>query len=327
MKDPLETAALAAFVRIVDAESISKAAAELGVPRATVGRRLSDLESRLGVRLIRRTTRSLALTDAGETLYRHARIALDAVAAAEGSVARPSGAIEGDVRVSVPPLLSPSFARLVADLAAKHPQVRLHVHFSTELVDLQRGGFDVALRATSSALPPGLVAKTLSRARAVAMASPAYLEAHGVPRTRRDLARHRLIIDFERGERPRAHWPLVSGKSVRVEGAFYSNDLRMLLAAAVRGIGIALLPEAWSQPLVETGELVPVLEGVVGTETRIAIVYAERELMSPAVRALIDAVTEWAPDQLPPDPFREIEECNAEQAVRRAQRRRRAGAK
>src|SRR3954471_13482129 len=104
MTDPLETAELLAFSKTVDAKSLSRATAELGVPRATISRRLARLEERLGTRLLRRTTRSLVLTDTGDAFYRHARIALDAVATAEASVRRTDDAIRGDLRVSVPPI-------------------------------------------------------------------------------------------------------------------------------------------------------------------------------------------------------------------------------
>src|SRR5262245_8216909 len=110
MSEPVETAELLAFARIVEAKSLSRAAAELRVPRATISRRLARLEQHLGVRLLRRTTRSLALTDAGETFYRQARIALDAVAQAEASVQRgQDDTMRGDLRVSVPPLADESF--------------------------------------------------------------------------------------------------------------------------------------------------------------------------------------------------------------------------
>src|SRR5512134_948587 len=113
MVDPVETTELLAFSRTIEARSLSRAAAELGVPRATISRRLARLEERLGVRLLRRTTRSLALTDAGETLYRHARIALDAVSQAEASVRTIDGAIRGDLRVSVPPVNDPTFLAML----------------------------------------------------------------------------------------------------------------------------------------------------------------------------------------------------------------------
>src|SRR5579871_4989084 len=104
MNDPLETVELLAFTRVVEAKSFSRAAAELGVPRATIGRRLARLEERLGTRLLRRTTRSLALTDAGELFYRQARVVLDAVAQATASVRTSGDGMRGELRVSLPPV-------------------------------------------------------------------------------------------------------------------------------------------------------------------------------------------------------------------------------
>src|SRR5919204_694425 len=103
MQEPLENVELLAFTKAVESRSLSRAAAELGVPRATLSRRLARLESRLGARLLRRTTRSLTVTDAGEVLYRHARIVLDAVGEAEASIRRKDDAVRGNLRVSLPP--------------------------------------------------------------------------------------------------------------------------------------------------------------------------------------------------------------------------------
>src|SRR5690242_11273165 len=130
MDEPFETAELLAFARTVEARSLSRAAAELGVPRATISRRLGRLEERLGVRLLRRTTRSLALTDAGEALHRHAHIVLDAIHHAEASVRRVDDAVRGELRVSVPPM-DGSLAAMVCAFARRYPEVRLHVHSTT----------------------------------------------------------------------------------------------------------------------------------------------------------------------------------------------------
>src|SRR5215471_5628141 len=138
MSNPLETAELLAFARVVDAKSLSRAAAELGVPRATVGRRLARLEQRLGTRLLRRTTRSLALTDAGELFYRQARIVLDAVAQAEVCVRTDAAVMRGDLRVSLPPVDDESLFEMIAAFANQYPDVRLQIDFSTRLVDLVR---------------------------------------------------------------------------------------------------------------------------------------------------------------------------------------------
>lgn len=294
MADPVETSELVAFTRTVEAKSLSRAAAELGVPRATVSRRLQRLEERLGTRLLRRTTRSLVLTPAGDTFYRHARIVLDAVKDAEASVQRSGTAIAGDLRVSVPPMLDEGFFAMITAFAKAHPAVRLQVHFSSRHVDLRRDGYDVALRAATS-IEPGLVARTLLRTRLIAVASPDYLAAHGTPRRRNDLAHHRCLLGFARGELPQSHWPL-GGAKVHVEGVFFSNEIRLLADAAVRGLGIALLPRTLVDAHLARGTLVQVLAGVLEEESRIAIVYPERELVPPQVRAFVDAVVAWAPN-------------------------------
>jgi DNA-binding transcriptional LysR family regulator len=296
MKEPVETAELLAFSRTVDARSLSRAASELGVPRATISRRLMRLEQRLGVRLLRRTTRSLALTDAGQAFYRHARLVLDAVKHAQESVRR-DDVIGGSLRVSAPPISSPSFRALICAFAEAHPGVQLQVDLSTRHVDLRRDGYDVALRA-STELEPGLTARVLSRAPVIAVAAPAYLAAHGTPQKPRDLREHRCLLSFARGELPQTHWPLLSGGKLQVEAAFTTNDMPLLGEAALRGLGIALVPRMMIEDALLAGELVHVLPGVIGTESRIAIVYLERELLPPQVRAFVDAVVAWAPGNL-----------------------------
>ena len=291
--EPIETAELFAFTRAIEAKSLSRAAAELGVPRATIGRRLARLEERLGTRLLRRTTRTLTMTDAGETFYRHARIVLDAVEQAQACVRTTENVMRGYVRVSVPPIYEDSFSAMVTSFAKKHPDVRVQVDFSTRLVDLVRDGYDVALRA-SSEMQPGLVARTVARHKVIAVASPAYLAANGTPRTVRDLRGHRCLTSFARGELPQSTWPVGRG-SVHVDGVFSSNDIRLLRDAAVGGLGIALLPMVILGDLISSGALVHVLPGIVEADNRIAVVYPERELMPPHVRAFIEALVEWAP--------------------------------
>jgi DNA-binding transcriptional LysR family regulator len=297
MRKPLETAELLAFWKTVEARSLSRAAAELGVPRATLSRRLQRLEKRLGVRLLRRSTRSLALTDAGETLFRQARLVLDAAEQAAASVRRSDEVVSGDLRISAPPMMTPSFYALVCDFARKHPQVRLQVELSTRLVDLRRDGYDVALRA-STQHEPGLVMRTLLREQVICVAAPKYLERHGTPHTRRELQRHRCLMGFQRGELPQTHWPLAAGGKLHVDSVLSSNELLLLREAALRGLGIALLPRTIVRAQLERGSLVQVLAGVVQAESRIALVYPERELVPPQVRAFVDAVLAWAPKEL-----------------------------
>jgi DNA-binding transcriptional LysR family regulator len=292
-----ETAELLAFVHTVDARSLSRAAVELGLPRVTVSRRLARLEERLGVRLVRRTTRRLALTDAGEELYRRARVVLGAVREAEAAVRRTDGVVRGLLRVSAPPSGRGGFNDLFLDFLERYPEVRLEVEFAARHVDLVGSGYDVAIRASSD-LDPGLIARSLARIRLLAVASPAYLARAGVPETPADLARHACLVGFADGARPVTHWPLVDGGKVRVEGALASNALELLLDAALRGRGIAFLPELLIQEPLRQGAIVQVLAGAVGAMSQLAVVYAEREFLPPVVRAFVNFVAARSVDLL-----------------------------
>ncbi len=298
MQEPLENVELLAFTKAVEARSLSRAAAELGVPRATLSRRLARLEERLGARLLRRTTRSLTITDAGEALYRHARIVLDAVNEAEASIRRADDTVRGNLRVSLPPIENVAFLDLIGEFVAAFPQVRLQIHFSTKHVDLQRDGYDVALRATSH-FEPGLVARTLVRFEFIAVAAPAYLAAHGTPASLRELRHHRCLMGFARGELPETHWTGARRK-IQVNGAFFSNSPELLCRLAERGQGIALVPSLVAQSRLDRGQLVAVLPSVLRSQGGIALVYPERELIPPPVRAFVDWMVARAPTVLVP---------------------------
>jgi DNA-binding transcriptional LysR family regulator len=320
MKDLLENAELLAFAKAVEAKSLTRAAGELGIPRATLGKRLSRLEQRLGVRLVRITTRSLVLTDAGEIFYRQARIVLDAVSQAEASIRRPRDAISGDLRVSVPPMTRSRFLDTIAEFVEAHPQVRVHVLFSSRMVDLRREAYDVALRATDH-LEPGLVARTIARTSLIAVASRRYLAENGEPRKLSDLGRHRCLMGFARGELPQTHW--TGGKrKIPLDGVFFSNSPELLCRLAARGQGIAFVPAVATAGYVERGELVAVLPRILRLEGRVALVHPERDLVPPQVRAFID----WMAARLPvlfqtPDPDPDPDPRPAHASRRRARSR------
>lgn len=294
MTDPIENAELLAFTRTVEARAMTRAARELGVPRATLGKRVARLEQRLGVRLLRRTTRSLALTDAGEAFYRHARIVLDAVEQAEASIRRRGGPVSGDLRVSLPHMTGSRFLDVLAGFAEAYPQVRLHVLFSSRMVDLRREGYDVVLRATAH-LEPGLVARTVARTAVFGVASPQYLAEHGVPRKPADLARHRCFMGFGRDELAQTHWT-IGRRKVPIAGALFSNSPEVLCRLAARGQGIALVPALAAAGYLERGELVQVMPNQLRVEGKMALVYPDRDLLPEQVRVFID----WMAARLPP---------------------------
>lgn len=318
MTDPPETSELLTFARTVEARSISRAARELGVPRPTVGRRLARLEEKLGVRLLRRTTRAMALTDAGEAFYARVRAVLAAVRDAELSVRQPDEVVRGLLRVSAPPRASGGFAEMLAAFSASYPEVRLEIDFSARHVDLIADGYDVALRAASQ-LPPGLIARKLHRSRQVVVGAPAYLRARGTPKRVTELAQHACLVGFERGEHPMTHWPAVRGGRVRVEAALATNSLDMLHVAALGGRGLAMLPLLLVYDDILAGRLVPVLPERLGGEVHFAAVYADREFVSPALRAFLDAVVAWAKSNA--ELSRALPECPAKRGSAAAGRR------
>lgn len=287
VRDPPETTELQAFVRIVEAGSVASAAVELDLPRATVSRRLARLEDRLSVRLLRRTTRRLALTDAGEELYRHARSIVHAVDAATEAVRRDDDVPRGLLRVAAPPNPEDRFVDLFLGFLDAYPEVELEVVHASRLEDLVVSGIDVALRAGTS-LDPGLIARRIAVGEIVAVASPGYLARRGRPDHVDALTEHACLLGYVRGERPATHWPLVDGGQVRVRGRLVSNELLLLRAAAQRGFGIALLPRMLCADALRDGALVVVLAGVVGTVAQFALVYPERQHLKPAVRAFLD---------------------------------------
>jgi DNA-binding transcriptional LysR family regulator len=293
ISDPIETAELAAFVRASEVRSLTRAEAELGIPRATLGRRLARLEERLGTRLLRRTTRSLVLTDAGDVFYQRARDVLGALADAESAVRRRDNVMRGDVRVSLPPIMHDSFPAMISAFVKEHPRVRVHVDFTGRVIDLHSERYDVALRASMN-LEPGLIARVIGKHKVIAVASPAYLAEMGTPKTVKDLRDHRCVT----GDSVSSTWPTING-IVRVEGIFSSNDNLLRREAAVRAMGIALIPDVLIGEHLASGALVQVLAGIIEAPRTLAVVYLERAFLAPQVRAFIDALIEWAPIVLP----------------------------
>ncbi len=291
MKDLLETSELAAFVRTVEAGSLSRAAKELGVPRATLGRRLERLEKQLGARLLRRTTRNLVLTDEGRVLYERGREALAAIREAAESVGRETGAIRGRLRVSLPPMQDARMNAMIVGFLEAHPEVAIEITFTTATVSFDEDGYDVALRA-STHIDPHLVRRAVGTQRLVAVASRAYIEAHGTPREAAELAHHACIRGFARGELPTSEWPTPTGP-IRVSGPLTTNEIVLQAEAAMRGLGIALVPERLVAEAIRSGHLVQVLDGKVGVAATLAVVYPERKLLRPVVRAFVEELVRF----------------------------------
>ncbi len=279
------------FVRVIDEGSFTAAADRLALPKSTVSRRLSQLEERLGERLLLRTTRRLKITEFGQALLEHARqveTEVEAVAAlAESRQARPSGRL----RVSMPN----DFANLLltdmlAAFSAMHPAVTLELDLSPRRVDLLGENFDIAIRM--GALPDD----TLLAARRLAdfpwglYASPAYVAEHGEPAAPEALHRHRALRLLARTGEP-IGWTLLRGTE-RWEGvppgAINANAPELLIRFARAGAGIAAVPDYFATPYVRRGELQRVMSDWHLPSITAWAVFPGRKLMPAKTRAFLD---------------------------------------
>ncbi len=281
------------LVAIVEGGSLTAAAQALDIPRATLSRRLQRLEEEVGAVLIHRTTRTLVPTEAGQELYRHARPIVDAVATATSAVRAGDGVPRGLLRVTLPPGQDAAFGLYLSEYLRRYPEVRVEVTAVSRHVDLAAEGFDVGVRAGQLA-DTSLIARRLLTADTIAVASPDYFANRSHPQTPSDLDDHSLLAGFWRGEQPVRAWPLRDGSTLPISPRFATNELQLRHRLALDGLGIALLPAFYVGQDLESKRLVPVLADAVGAPGGIWVVYPERRLMLPRVRAFIDGLVEWS---------------------------------
>jgi len=286
MANPTHLDEIIVFSRVVEAGSFTRAARELDMPKSTVSRKVSELEERLGARLLQRTTRKLSLTDVGRTFFTHAARVAAEVEAAELAVSRMQEAPRGRLRVTTP-LNFGYLSSVVATFLARYPEVQLEMVCADRVVDLVQEGFDVAVRAGRLS-DSTLIARYLGVLRSFVVATPALLARHGTPREPEDLARIPCVI-FSGGD-SRASWTLRRQDETRVvpmHGRFIVNDFDLLDEAARAGIGVAMLPVARVTEPLRRKQLVRVLPEWWAPEIPLHAVYASTRHLAPKVSAFI----------------------------------------
>jgi len=283
---------MAVFASVAEAQSFSAAARELGLSKSAVSKHVSQLEARLGARLLQRTTRRLSLTEAGTALYAHCRRIADELAAAEAAIGSLSGAPRGTLRVSAPMSFGERYlAPLLPAFLARHAELRVELSLGDQLVDLIEAGVDCALRIAR--LPDSsLVARRLAPARRVVCGAPAYFERRGVPRTPDDLRAHNCL-DYAylaaTGGWPFPAAPGARGvRAVPVEGNLAANNGEVLRAAALAGVGLALLPTFIAGDDLRAGRLRAVLTEYESWDASVYAVYPPTKQLAPKVRAFVD---------------------------------------
>jgi DNA-binding transcriptional LysR family regulator len=284
------------FAEVVDHGGFAAAGRALHLPKSTLSRRIAELETRLGVRLLHRTTRKLSLTAAGEIYHRHCVAMREQAEAAEEAVAHVQTEPRGTVRVACPVTLAQStIGPLLPRFLAAHPQVRLDMQVSNRVVDLVQEGVDVALRVRANVDDSGtLVIKNLGDTHGVLVASPQLLQRFGAPQQVEAL--HHLPTVAMTAADGRASWHLLGPREASYElqhrPVYTADDLLTLKFAVLQGTGMCVLPDYLCREEMHQGELVPVLPGWAPPVARVLAVYPSRRGMVPAVRRLLDFLGE-----------------------------------
>ncbi|CAL95184.1 LysR family transcriptional regulator [Azoarcus olearius] len=287
--------AMQVFTRVVDANSFSRAADSLGLPRATVTNIIQNLERLLQVRLLNRSTRRLSLTQDGAAYYERCVAILADVEETESSFRDAASGPRGRLRIDVPA----SLGRLVliprlCDFHTRYPELEIAIGMTDRPVDMVREAVDCALRVGH--LPDSsLVARRIGTFFLVTCAAPSYLERHGEPRTIAELANHSAVNYFSSLNGRTLDWDFVVDghvTEVKMKGVVSVNDGDAYLACALQGFGMVQMPRFMALPHLESGALREVLPQWSPAPMPISAVYPANRHLSPKVRAFVDWVAE-----------------------------------
>lgn len=287
---------LTAFVRAADARSFTAAARHLAISPSAIGKAISRLERRLGTRLFHRSTRSVTLTQEGAIFLERCRRILCELEAAEVELAQTRAAPRGSLRVSLPIINAVTLPILTGFIRA-YPDVKLDLDFGDQLVDVIEGGYDAVLRAGEIA-DSRLMSRQLGPFRLKLIASPAYLDRRGVPRTPEDLHDHDCLLHRFATSRKFERWPLRrdgADLDLALEPAAVANTIEPLLQMAEQGLGIACLPDLLIRPQLDRGTLVTVLDEYAVHAGMFRILWPSSRYLSPKLRAFVDHVCEQFP--------------------------------
>lgn len=284
------------FVTVVDRQSFTAAAASLGMAKSTVSRQVSDLESRLGVRLLYRTTRVLHPTEVGRSYFERCQSILQDIDEADRAVSDGSDEVRGTLRIASAALFTT--LHLVEPIAAfqrMHPEVGFDLRVDDRYVNLVEDGLDLAIRVVRTPSDSSLVARRLATTTHQLVASPVFLKRHPV-KTLADLSTTPALCRDPPGQT----WTVLDGRGkerqIGVSPTVTCNQGEPLLRAALGGMGMGLFPDFMIHEHVAARRLVPVLPGVVGASSGVFAIYPHRRLLSSRVRRFIDHLAgAWDP--------------------------------
>lgn len=284
------------FAQVVEHGGFSAAERATDIPKSKLSRRVYNLEERLGVRLIQRSSRHFAVTDIGMNIYRHAQVMLSAAQAAHDLVDHLSTEPRGTIKVSLPVSIAQNeMAKILPDFLKKYPEIKVQMMITNRRVDIINEGFDLALRVrTSLDDDPNLVIRQFEKIEQHLFASQGYLNEFGDLKTPEQLSEHKILSMAE--EHTEQFLILQNEqqqqKKIRINPTVMGSDLNMLAQLAASSCGITLLPDNVVQQYVERGELDRVLSDWKTAHGIFHLVYPSRRGLLPAVRVFIDYLVE-----------------------------------
>ncbi|MEB3752811.1 LysR family transcriptional regulator [Acinetobacter sp. MD2(2019)] len=285
------------FALVVEHGGFSAAERATDIPKSKLSRRVYNLEERLGVRLIQRSSRHFAVTDIGMNIYRHAQVMTNAAQAAHNLVDHLSVEPRGIIKISIPVSVAQNeFPRIIPEFLRRYPEIRLQLSVSNRRVDIINEGIDVALRVrTKIDDDPSLIVRQLERIEQHLVASQAYLNEYGDIKDPKQLANHRLLsmIDEHSDQNITLHNQKNETIKIKVNPVVMGSDLIMLMQLARHGSGVALLPDSVVAESIQSGELVHVLPEWKAPHGVLHAVYPTRQGMLPAVRVFIDYLVDY----------------------------------
>lgn len=288
---------IAAFVAVVKAGSYTRAASTLGLTRSAVGKSIVRLESRLGVRLLNRTTRRLSLTDEGRIMFDRCRQILDDLEEVDATMAMRRVRPTGTLKLSAPLSFGQRHILPVLDTLLKHwPDLRAEVSFTDRYVDLIEEGFDIAIRIGEPLDDSRILTRTIATQHIVTCASPEYLASRGVPETPQALTGHDTI--FLLSAEKRRSWRFATSEGTFIyegPGRLNLDSSEAMRVSAILGFGIVHLPTYLIGDDLRNGTLIPVLEAFPFPPEPIRVIYPSKKHLSPRIRAFIDLLIEnWS---------------------------------
>lgn len=287
------------FAAVVEHRGFSAAGRALGLPKSRLSKRVAQLEERLGVRLLQRTTRRFAVTEIGERFYAHCRAALEEAQAAQDVVDELRAEPRGIVRVGCPVSLAQTIvAHVLPDFLLAYPKVQVRVLATNRRIDVIGEGFDLAIRVRNKLdTDASLVLRSFGQSRVLLVATAAFLDAHGRPQQPDDLERLPLLSMLEHDGAHIVELSDAHGNSAHVEmqARVACGEFALLLEAARRGIGIGMLPEFVCAPAITRGELEVVLPAWSMPHGTMHFVYPSRRGQLPGVRAFVEFLAEHLP--------------------------------